>query len=65
MTTPLPQVRLNLALRYRLEVGVRARLGNEARALRMGHALVVTDPGVAALPWFAPMLDAARERACA
>jgi alcohol dehydrogenase class IV len=61
MTSSLPQVRLNLALRYRLEVGVRARLGQEARALGMSHALVVTDPGVFALPWFAPMIEGARD----
>ncbi|HUH02032.1 MAG TPA: iron-containing alcohol dehydrogenase [Kofleriaceae bacterium] len=51
---------LQLHVRYRLGCGRRAELAREAQALGMIRPLLVTDPGVAAQPWFEPMLEAAR-----
>lgn len=51
---------LQLHVRYRLGCGRRAELAREAQALGMIRPLLVADPGVAALPWFEPMLEAAR-----
>jgi alcohol dehydrogenase class IV len=47
--------------RYLIGAGRRAELAREAAALGMKRALLVTDAGVAALPWFEPMAAAARE----
>jgi alcohol dehydrogenase class IV len=48
--------------RYRFGWGRRAELGAEAKAAGIARPLVVTDPGVAALPWFdavvAPLVGA-------
>ena len=50
-----PELRANISFptRYRFGWGRRAELGAEARTAGLSRALVVTDPGVAALPWFA------------
>ena len=47
-------LRANIAFptRYRFGWGRRAELGAEAKAAGIGTALIVTDPGVAAQPWF-------------
>ncbi len=53
-------LRANLAFptRYRFGWGRRAELGAEAAALGITRALIVTDRGVAAQPWFAPLAAA-------
>jgi len=58
------ELRANISFptRYRFGWGRRAEVGAEARGAGLTRALVVTDPGVAALPWFADTvatLDAA------
>jgi alcohol dehydrogenase class IV len=55
-----PVANLQLSVRYRLGCGRRAELAREAQALRIERPLVVTDPGVAAQPWFADMIQGAR-----
>ena len=47
--------------RYRLGCGRRAELAKEAKSAGIDNALVVTDKGVAALPWFGAMCAQAIE----
>src|SRR5262245_25701512 len=49
------ELRANVSFptRYRFGWGRRAELAAEAKHAGVARALVVTDPGVAALPWFA------------
>jgi alcohol dehydrogenase class IV len=49
-------VHLQLSLRYDLGCGYRTRLGAVATRLGIRRPLVVTDPGVAAQPWYADAL---------
>jgi alcohol dehydrogenase class IV len=57
---PLRPARGNFAFptRYRLGCGRRSELAAEARALGIRRALLVTDAGVAALPWFRELVAA-------
>lgn len=55
-----PAGSINFSIGYRIGCGRRAKLAREAKGAKISSALVVTDAGVAALPWFAPMLDEAR-----
>ena len=59
------ELRANVSFptRYRFGWGRRAELAAEAKGVGVSRALVVTDPGVAALPWFGELvatLDGAR-----
>jgi alcohol dehydrogenase class IV len=53
-------LRANIAFptRYRFGWGRRAELAGEAKAAGVARALIVTDAGVAAQPWFAPLAEA-------
>ncbi len=55
----LPRASISFPTRYRLGWGRRVELAAELAAAGVTRALVVTDPVVAALPWFAPTLEAA------
>ncbi|MBE7454737.1 MAG: iron-containing alcohol dehydrogenase, partial [Kofleriaceae bacterium] len=55
----LPRASISFPTRYRLGWGRRAELAAELAAAGVTRALVMTDPVVAALPWFAPTLEAA------
>jgi alcohol dehydrogenase class IV len=59
-TAPLSTT-LAFPTRYLIGAGRRAELAREATALGIRSALLVTDAGVAALPWFEPLCAAARE----
>jgi alcohol dehydrogenase class IV len=52
------ELRANIAFptRYRFGWGRRAEVGAEAKVAGIARALVVSDPGVAALPWFAAVV---------
>ncbi len=55
-----PSGTVNFSVGYRIGCGRRAKLAREAKAAKISSALVVTDPGVAGLPWFQPMIDDAK-----
>ena len=52
-TSSALRANVSFPTRYRFGWGRRAELGAEAKAAGVGRALIVTDRGVAALPWFA------------
>lgn len=54
-----PSGSINFSVGYRIGCGRRAKLAREAASVKIKSALVVTDPGVAGLPWFQPMLEEA------
>ncbi len=58
MAGPALRANVTFPTRYRFGWGRRAELAAEARAAGVRRALVVTDPGVAALPWFDPLAAA-------
>lgn len=58
MSAP-PRANLSFPTRYRLGWGRRAELAGELKIAGLARALVVTDPGVEATPWFAPTVAAA------
>lgn len=58
-TAELPRANISFPTRYRFGWGRRTELAGELKAAGITKALVVTDPVVAAQPWFAPMIDAA------
>jgi alcohol dehydrogenase class IV len=60
MVTP-PAGNSNYPTAYRIGVGRRAELAAACRGLGITRPLVVTDPGIARLPWFAQMLQALRD----
>ncbi len=55
-----PRANIAFPTRYRFGWGRRAELAQEATAAGITRALVVTDRGVAAQPWFAPLAADAR-----
>jgi alcohol dehydrogenase class IV len=55
----LPRANISFPTRYRFGWGRRSELAAELKAAGITKALVVTDRVVAALPWFAPMIEAA------
>src|SRR5579862_9984149 len=55
MSTDL-RANVSFPTRYRFGWGRRAELPAEAKAVGISRALVVTDPGVAALPWFGELV---------
>lgn len=57
----LPRGNYNYPTAYRIGFGRRTELAAACAELGMARPLVVTDPGVAALPWFAPIVDSLRE----
>lgn len=61
MSTPTPHATIDFGVHYRLGCGRRSELGKVARRTGMRRPLVVTDPGVAELPWFAETLDTCLE----
>jgi alcohol dehydrogenase class IV len=56
-----PKANFSFPTRYRLGCGRRSELAREAKVAGIGRALLVTDAGVAALPWFEDMCAAARD----
>ncbi|HTM20236.1 MAG TPA: iron-containing alcohol dehydrogenase [Kofleriaceae bacterium] len=52
-----PAANLNFHVRYRLGIGRRADAPREARSIGITRPLIVSDPGVAAQPWFAALAD--------
>lgn len=56
---PAPRANISFPTRYRLGWGRRAELAGELKIAGLAHALVVTDAGVEATPWFAPTRAAA------
>ena len=52
----LPRANIAFPTRYRLGWGRRSELIAEVRTAGIGRALVVSDPGVAALPWFSELI---------
>ncbi len=57
MTADLPRASISFPTRYRFGWGRRDELAGELKVAGVTRALVVTDAVVAALPWFAPMID--------
>ncbi len=57
MSTAPPVGSFNYPTAYRIGCGRRAELASACRELAMGRPLVVTDPVVAALPWFVALVD--------
>lgn len=58
MSVSAPRANIAFPTRYRLGWGRRSELGGELKIAGIGRALVVTDAGVEATPWFAPTVAA-------
>ena len=59
--TDAPRGSFNYPNAYRIGAGRRTELPQVCRAHGMARPLVVTDPGVAKLPWFAELLEILRD----
>ena len=55
-----PKGNFNYPTAYRIGCGRRAELPDACAQLGMKRPLVVTDPGITTLPWFAPIIDSLR-----
>ncbi|MEX1368903.1 MAG: iron-containing alcohol dehydrogenase [Nannocystaceae bacterium] len=56
----LPKGNFNYPTAYRIGCGRRTELAGACAELHMARPLVITDPGVAKLPWFAAIIDSLR-----